>query len=57
MSALASLFQLLPIGKVANRWFFAMKVTGAICATSGLGAYFYWHGSLRGQRLSTFQEI
>lgn len=57
VSALAFLFQLLPIGEVANLWLFAMKVTGAICATSGLGAYFYWRGSLRAQRLAAFQEI
>jgi amino acid transporter len=57
VSALAFIFQLLPIGAVASPWFFAMKVTGAICVTSGFGAYLYWRGSLRKQRLPAFQEI
>jgi amino acid transporter len=57
VSALAFIFQLLPIGEVASPWFFAMKVTGGICATSGLGAYLYWRGSLRAQRLPAYQEI
>jgi amino acid transporter len=57
VSALAFIFQLLPIGDVASPWFFAMKVTGGICATSGLGAYLYWRGSLRAQRLPAYQEI
>jgi amino acid transporter len=57
VSALAFIFQLLPVGEVASPWLFAMKVTGGICATSGLGAYLYWRGSLRAQRLPAYQEI
>ena len=57
VAALAFIFQLLPIGEVANPWLFAMKVTGAICATSGLGAYLYWRGSLRAQRVPALHEI
>jgi amino acid transporter len=47
VAALAFVLQLLPVGEVASPWVFAMKVTGAICATSGFGAYLYWRGSLR----------
>jgi amino acid transporter len=51
VTALAFVFQLLPVGEVASLWLFAMKVTGAICVTSGIGAYLYWRGSLRAQAL------
>jgi amino acid transporter len=57
VAALAFIFQLLPIGEVANPWLFAMKVIAGVCASSGLGAYLYWRGSLRAQRLPIFQEI
>jgi amino acid transporter len=57
VSALAFVFQLLPVGEVASPWLFAMKVAGGICTTSGLGAYLYWRGSLRARRLPAFQEI
>jgi amino acid transporter len=57
IAALAFLFQLLPVGEVASPWLFAMKVTGAICATSGFGAYLYWRGSLRAQRMPAVREI
>jgi hypothetical protein len=49
VAVLAFVLQLLPVGEVASPWLFAMKVTGAICATSGIGAYLYWRGSLRAQ--------
>ena len=52
VAALAFVLQLLPVGEVASPWLFAMKVTGAICATSGIGAYLYWRGSLRAQSKS-----
>ena len=57
VSAMAFLFQLLPIGEVANPWVFAIKVAGGICLTSGLGAYLYRRGSLRAHRLSVYQQI
>jgi glutamate:GABA antiporter len=57
VAAVAFIFQLLPIGEVAGPWRFAMKVTAAICATNGLGAYLYWRGSLRAQRMPALQEI
>jgi amino acid transporter len=57
VSAMAFVFQLLPIGEVANPWVFAIKVAGGICATSGLGAYLYRRGSLRAHRLRAYQEI
>jgi amino acid transporter len=57
IAALAFVFQLLPVGEVASPWLFAMKVTGAICATSGFGAYLYWRGSLRAQRMPAVREI
>lgn len=57
VALLAFIFQLLPVGEVASPWRFAMKVTAAICATNGLGAFLYWRGSLRAQRQPAFQEI
>ena len=57
VAAVAFIFQLLPIGEVASPWRFAMKVAIAICATSGLGAYLYWRGSLRAQRMPALQQI
>jgi len=40
-------FQIVPVGEVANSKLFAIKVAGTICATNGLGAYFYWRGARR----------
>jgi hypothetical protein len=57
VAVLAFIFQLLPIGEVASPWRFAMKVAIAICATNALGAFLYWRGSLRAQRLPALQEI
>jgi amino acid transporter len=57
VSVLAFIFQLLPIGEVPSPWVFAIKVGAGICATSGLGAYLYWRGSLRAHRLPAYQEI
>jgi glutamate:GABA antiporter len=57
VAALAFIFQILPVGEVANPWLFATKVTAAICATNGLGAFLYWRGSLRAHRQPAFQEI
>jgi len=49
-------FELIPIGEVKSPVLFAIKVTGAICATTGLGATLYWRGSLRAQRLAAVAE-
>jgi len=52
MGALAALlvalvsfvFQVVPVGDVSNPGVFAIKVTVAILATNGLGAFLYWRG-------------
>jgi amino acid transporter len=49
-------FELIPLGEVASPLLFAMKVAGAICATTGMGAYLYWRGTLRVRRLAMVVE-
>ncbi len=46
------IFQIVPLGEVANPTLFAIKVGGTICATTGFGAYLYWRGPRRVQRLT-----
>lgn len=43
----ALIFQIVPIGEVANPALFAVKVTLAISATSAVGTYLYWSGARR----------
>ncbi len=46
--ALVSLiFEILPVGEVAEPGLFAIKVGGTICAANGLGAILYWRGARR----------
>jgi amino acid transporter len=46
--ALVSLiFEILPVGEVANPALFGIKVGGTICAANGLGAVLYWRGARR----------
>jgi glutamate:GABA antiporter len=45
----ALIFEIVPLGEVASRALFAIKVAGTICATNGLGAYLYWRGTRRVQ--------
>ncbi len=50
--ALVSLiFQLVPVGEVANPGVFAVKVSVAICALNGLGAWLYSRGKKRAESL------
>ena len=41
------IFEIVPLGQVANPVMFALKVGGAICATNALGVYLYWRGTRR----------
>lgn len=41
------IFQIVPVGEVADSKLFAIKVAGTICAANGLGAYLYWRGTHR----------
>jgi amino acid transporter len=45
--AISLVFELIPLGEVASPAIFALKVTLAICATNGLGAFLYWRGAKR----------
>jgi amino acid transporter len=47
------IFNIAPIGDVASRGLFAVKVVAAICATNAIGAFLYWRGSRRAQLHST----
>jgi glutamate:GABA antiporter len=49
-------FEVVPIGEVASPLWFAAKVTVALCVANGLGAYLYWRGTRRAQRLLVMQE-
>ncbi len=42
-------FQIIPLGEVASRALFALKVAAAIAALNVLGAYLYWRGSRRAE--------
>lgn len=45
MVALVSLiFEVVPVGEVASRRLYAIKVTVLICASNAIGAYLYWRG-------------
>jgi amino acid transporter len=51
-------FQIVPVGEVADPKIFAIKVGGTIYATNGLGAYLYWRGSSQaGDPGMDFQEV
>ena len=57
VALVAFAFQLIPVGQVANPFLFAVKVVVAIIATSALGAYLYWRGTLRAARSAALQEM
>lgn len=38
------LFEIIPVGDVASRSLYAIKVATVICASNALGAYLYWRG-------------
>jgi amino acid transporter len=46
------LFEIVPLGEVASRGIFAIKVIVAICATNGLGAFLYWRGARNARSLA-----
>jgi amino acid transporter len=51
--ALVSLiFNIVPLGEVASRGIFAVKVIVAICATNALGAFLYWRGARNSRTLA-----
>ena len=51
--ALAALvFQIVPVGDVSSSALFAVKVAVTICAANGLGAFLYWRGTRRLQRVA-----
>jgi glutamate:GABA antiporter len=52
VSLCALVFEIVPLGEVANPRVFAMKVAGAICATNALGAFLYWRGTRRAMSLN-----
>jgi amino acid transporter len=45
-------FEIVPLGEVANRGLFAVKVGAMICATNVFGAYLYWRGTRRALTLA-----
>jgi amino acid transporter len=47
VSLCALIFEVVPLGAVADSSVFALKVAGTICAANALGAYLYWRGSRR----------
>jgi amino acid transporter len=51
VSLFGLIFEVVPLGEVANPVIFGLKVAGAICATNALGAYLYWRGARRVLRL------
>ena len=46
------LFEVVPLGDVANARWFAIKVAGAICALNALGAFLYWRGAQRAAKMA-----
>jgi amino acid transporter len=46
------IFEVVPLGEVANAFVFGLKVAGAICATNALGMYLYWRGTRRVLKLA-----
>ena len=50
------IFEIVPVGEVASPWLFAGKVTAAICAANGIGAYLYWRGTRRVARLAASSQ-
>ena len=53
VSLCALIFEVVPLGEVADSSVFALKVAGTICAANALGAFLYWRGS---RRLKTYQN-
>jgi amino acid transporter len=53
---LSLIFEIVPVGDVASPLLFAGKVTVAICAANGLGAYLYWRGTRRVARLAASSQ-
>jgi hypothetical protein len=47
VALVSMIFQIIPLGEVADPSIFAVKVTGSLIGTIGLGAYLYWRGARR----------
>jgi amino acid transporter len=47
VSLLGLIFEVVPLGEVANPVIFGLKVAGVICVTNALGAFLYWRGARR----------
>jgi glutamate:GABA antiporter len=47
VSLCALVFEIVPLGEVANPRVFALKVAGAICCANALGGFHYWRGTRR----------
>ncbi len=47
VALLSLIFEILPLGDVANPFVFALKVAGTILIAQALGAFLYWRGSRR----------
>jgi glutamate:GABA antiporter len=45
VALISLIFNIAPIGDVASRGLFAVKVVTAICSTNAIGAFLYWRGS------------
>ncbi len=52
VALISFIFQIVPLGEVASPAMFAMKVTGGLVCTIGLGAYLYRRGTTRVRRLA-----
>jgi glutamate:GABA antiporter len=53
VSAVALVFQVIPLGEVTSRGLYALRIIAALCAINGLGAFLYWRGARRAQTIAT----
>lgn len=52
VSLFGLIFEVVPLGEVANSVIFGLKVAGVICATNVLGTFLYWRGARRVLKLA-----
>jgi glutamate:GABA antiporter len=52
VSAVSLVFQVIPLGEVTSRGLYALRITAALCAINGLGAFLYWRGARRAESLA-----
>ncbi|MGB6431337.1 MAG: APC family permease [Candidatus Acidiferrales bacterium] len=53
VALISLIFNIVPVGDVASRALFAIKVIASICATNAVGAYLYWRGTRLGRDPAT----